>query len=126
MWAQIINVILGLWIMASPDLLSFADPTAADNNHIVGPLIVTFAFTALWEATRSVGKWNIALGAWLLIAPWILSFEDKSALINDVAIGAVVVALSFVKGKITQHFGGGWSALFKDNPEHIEKTRKLS
>ncbi|UII34467.1 SPW repeat protein [Fulvivirga ulvae] len=123
MWALVINIILGLWIMASPDILSFADPVAADNNHIVGPLIITFAFTALWEATRTVGKWNIPLGAWLFIAPWALSFEDKNALVNDMIIGAVVFLLSFVKGKITQHFGGGWIALFKRNPEHIQKTK---
>ena len=123
MWAQVINVIIGIWIMASPDILNFPDPTAVDNNHIVGPLIVTFAFTAIWEATRTVGKWNIPLGVWLIIAPWVLSFEDTTAIVSEMVAGALVTALAMVRGKVTQRFGGGWSSLFSKHPDH-EKALK--
>ncbi|ELR69956.1 hypothetical protein C900_04479 [Fulvivirga imtechensis AK7] len=124
MWAQIVNVVIGIWIMASPGILNYPTPAAADNNHIVGPLIVTFAFTAIWEATRTVGKWNIPLGLWLIIAPWILDFEDNTEIVGEMAAGIVVTALAMVKGKIEQRFGGGWSSLFSKHPEHKKALEK--
>lgn len=124
MWAQIINVILGLWVMASPGILNYPSVAATDNNHIVGPVIVTFAFTAIWEATRSVGKWNIPLGLWLVVAPWLLPFEHTSPIINNMAAGVLIAALATVRGKVEQNFGGGWSSLFKKDPAHEQAVRK--
>lgn len=123
MWAQIMNTIIGLWIMASPYLLDFQSTTATDNNHIIGPLIVTFAITSYWEVTRTVGKWNIPLGAWLLLAPWVLSFESTAAIANDMVCGALVIGFALVKSNIEQSFGGGWAALFHKDPEHEKHVR---
>lgn len=124
MWAQVINTIVGLWLMAAPSALRYADFTAKNNDHIIGPLIATFAIIAYWEATRVVGKWNIALGIWLLAAPWILSYEDTTAIINDMAAGALVVIFAFVKGRIEQQFGGGWSSLIQKNPPHEQAVKE--
>ena len=120
MWAQIINTLLGLYLMASPAIWRFEEavPTAADNDHIIGPVMATFACVAIWEATRNTRWANIPLGAWLLVAPWILGYEQTAPIINDMAVGAAVIAFSLVRGKVTQRFGGGWRSLFKKHPEH--------
>lgn len=114
MWAQIINTILGLWIMIAPGILGYSS-IAADNGHIVGPIIVTFSIVSLWEATRSVRKFNYPFAIWLLVAPWILGYSETSAIISDMAVGVLVIILSSVQGKIENSYGGGWSVLWKDN-----------
>ncbi|MEX0967418.1 MAG: SPW repeat protein [Bacteroidia bacterium] len=123
MWAHAINAILGVWLMASPEVLGFGNPVA-DNAHIIGPVIVTFAVVAWWECTRVVGKYNLALGAWLLIAPWILGYDHNFAIVNDMATGALVIAFSLVKGKIKHSYGGGWSALWQKDTLHHREARK--
>lgn len=117
MRAQIVNIFLGLWVMAAPALLGYG-PAAADNGHIMGPVIVTFAAVAIFECTRPVRKWNYLCGIWLLLAPWILGYEADWAIISDMVAGIAVIIFASVKGTVTSSFGGGWSSLWKSNPEH--------
>ena len=124
MWAQCINAALGVWLMASPGIFGFSN-TIADNDHIVGPVITTFAIIALWECTRVVRTYNIPLGAWLLLAPWILGYDDTTAIINDMAVGALVIVFSLVKGKVEQRFGGGWSAIARSNALHQKEANAI-
>jgi hypothetical protein len=123
MWAQIVNAILGLWLMASPELLGFDNPVA-DNDHIVGPLISSFAIIAIWEATRVVRLYNVPLAIWLLIGPWLLGYEETGASLNDMLVGLFVLILSFVKGKISQRFGGGWSAIWRSDTLHAREAKQ--
>lgn len=123
MWAQVINAILGIWLMAAPGVIGFNE-AAADNDHIIGPVIATFAVISWWEATRVVRKFNTPLGAWLLLAPWILGYDNNLAVINDMAVGALVIAFSLVKGKIEMQYGGGWSAIWKSDSLHAKEAEK--
>ena len=111
--------------MASPGIFGFSK-TIADNDHIVGPLITTFAIIALWESTRVVRTYNIPLGGWLLLAPWILGYDDTTAIVNDMAVGALVITFSLVRGKVQQRFGGGWSAVIKSNALHQKEARTFT
>jgi hypothetical protein len=123
MWAQILNAILGLWLMAAPDLLGYGG-IAADNDHVVGPLAASVAVIAIWQVTRPVRWANLALGAWLLIAPWVLEYE-RSAQLNDTIVGLLLIAFAAIGGKVESHrFGGGWSALWTpgDRSERPART----
>ena len=111
MWAQIINTGLGIWLMVAPSVLSY-DKVGSDNCHVVGPLIVTFAFVSCWEITRPVRKVNYLTGAWLLLAPWILGYDETLPILNDMIVGALVIGFAWVEGKITASFGGGWKSLW--------------
>ena len=117
MWAQIINILIGLWIMASPALLNFGKSTAADINHIIGPLIATFAIIAISEATRAVGQWNILPAVALILIPFIVDF-DSTEKINSIVSGILILPLSFVRGKVTVKTGGGWKSLRQKHPAH--------
>ncbi len=123
MWAQVINAILGIWLMAAPGVFGFDKPID-DNDHIIGPLIATFAVVAFWECTRVVRTYNIPLGAWLLLAPWVLGYENTLATVNDMGVGLLVIAFSLVKGKIENRYGGGWSAAWRDNTLHQREAQK--
>jgi hypothetical protein len=112
MIAQIIVALIGIWLMASPAFLNISG-TAEDMNHIFGPVIASFAVIAWWEVTRNLRYANILIAVWLLISPWLLGYDNNSAIINNVIVGLGVGSLSFVKGKIENHFGGGWISLFK-------------
>lgn len=121
--ARIINIILGLWLMIAPGLFGWSK-AVADNDHIIGPVIITFSFTAMWEATRGMRKWNIPLGLWLLLAPWVLGYDSTWPMVNDMVVGALVIFISRVKGKIESRFGGGWKAIFKSNSLHMREAKK--
>lgn len=123
MWAQVINALLGIWLMASPAVLGF-NGIATDNDHIVGPIIASFATISWWEATRTVRLYNLPLGAWLLLAPWVLGYQETAPILNDMLVGAAVVGLSLVKGKITESTGGGWTTTWKSGGLHEQEARR--
>lgn len=110
MWAQVINTIIGVWLMAAPSYLAYVS-SGENNCHIVGPVIATFAIVAYWEATRGVRKFNYLPGLWLLLSPWILGYESALPIINDMFCGMLVLVFSSVKGKIEGSYGGGWKAI---------------
>jgi hypothetical protein len=112
MWAQLINAMLGIWLMAAPTILGYVGP-ARTNHQIVGPLAVSCAVIALWEVTRPVRWGNLALGLWLLVAPWMFT-DTWGALFNSSLVGLLLMAFALVRGQAEpQRFGGGWSALWR-------------
>ena len=111
MWAQFINMMLGIWLMAAPTIFGYVGP-ARTNARIVGPLAVSCAVIALWEVTRPLRWGNPALGLWLLVAPWIFT-DTWGALFNSSLVGLLLMAFALVRGQAEpQRFGGGWSALW--------------
>jgi len=113
MWPQLVNVALGLWLMAAPAVLNYGRP-ASTSDHIVGPLIATFACIALWEATRAMRWINLPLGLWVLAAPWLLD-APLAGRLSSMLTGTAVAGLSCFGGTVRQRFGGGWAALWRDS-----------
>lgn len=125
MWAQIINAALGIWLMVSAAILGYNDvKIITDNEHIVGPVVASFAIISWWEATRVTRLYNIPLGLWLLLAPWVLGYDNSLATTNSMLVGALVTGLSFVKGKVEGSYGGGWSAVWNSDTMHAREARK--
>jgi hypothetical protein len=86
---------LGIWLCISPWVLHFdLEPTATRAAVITGfVLILTEAVTL--SVFRAWEEWlNVALGAWLIAAPWILAVPDAAATVNFVVVGLLVVALA--------------------------------
>jgi hypothetical protein len=77
------------------------------NFYIVGIAVLAFAAAALM-AFRLWEEWvTLALGAWLLISPWILGFTTSDALMwNAIIIGAIVIVLSAWTLSQEQRTGG--------------------
>lgn len=124
MWAQIVNIIIGLALMVTPAILKF-NKVAANNNHIVGPLVITFAVISFWEINRNVRLFNIVTGCWLILSPFIVAFSSE-ALVTDIASGIAIIIFSLFKSKIKSRYGGGWRSLFQKHPLHTQVIKSSS
>jgi hypothetical protein len=95
-WQDGVNFVLGIWLIASPWVLQYAaQTTPAWNAYAVGVIVAVAALSALlafhqWE------EWvNVALGAWLIVSPWLLGFASLThAVWNQVIVGVVAGALA--------------------------------
>ena len=90
-WQDWLTLILGVWLFISP-WVGFADSTAAAwNAWIFGAVIAAVSAWALAEPQKWEEWVNFALGAWLMIAPFVLVFSPEAAQTwNHLIIGAVV------------------------------------
>jgi hypothetical protein len=98
--------------MAAPAVLGYGGP-AEVNDRIAGPLAVFCAVVAIWGATRPLRRGNLAIGAWLLLAPFVLGYGAAVPTVNSLAVGGGLLAFSLVKGTLDDRFGGGWSMLWR-------------
>lgn len=125
MGTAIFSAIIGLWVMASPAILSMSQE-AANNNHMAGPLAITFAVVAIWEINRNAIKANILIGAWLLVALFLLPYSNTGVLISNAVSGVLLILLALKKRTATQNYGGGWKSLFQHNPPHVQAAERAS
>ena len=103
-WNLVFCATLGVWLMIAPAVFGTTG-AAANNNYLVGALVITFAVIGFGEPSRSARLVNTPLGAWLLVAPWVLSGVSPEAQWNDVIVGAAVILLSIRRGRIEERFG---------------------
>jgi hypothetical protein len=95
-WEAWCSWLLGIWLCISPGPLQFGNEGTATFAAVLTGVVlicievVTVSTFRLWE------EWiSVVLGAWLIVAPWILSFHlNAAATANFVIVGAMVVALA--------------------------------
>ena len=107
--------------MSAPGIFNFSK-TIANNDHIVGPLIISFSAIAICESTRNVRLFNLPLAAWLLFAPWILNYQNNIAFVSDYAVGVFTLLLSLVPLKRKNTFSGGWPAIWQSESIHAHEA----
>jgi hypothetical protein len=95
------------WLMFSRLVLGTGGITA-NNDRLVGALIITIAVCATAEVARPLRFLNLLLGLWLIAAPWLLSGSDASSVWNDIGIGIAVVGLSLRRGTRSKEHYGSW------------------
>ncbi|MEX2324045.1 MAG: vitamin K epoxide reductase family protein [Acidimicrobiia bacterium] len=103
-WNLLASAAVGLWLMASPAVFGTMD-RAADSDNIVGALVVTVAMIALAEVGRAARFLNVAFGAWIVAAPWLLGGGTTASRWNDVAAGALLILLSLRRGPVGERYG---------------------
>lgn len=102
-WQDAVNIVLGLWLIASPWVLGYAaQTTPAWNAYVLGVIIAVAAIAAL-VAFHAWEEWvNVALGVWLVVSPWILGFSGlTTALWNQIVVGVLVGGLAFWSTMVT-------------------------
>lgn len=106
-WTLAASVAIGVFLMFTR--VAFGTSGAmADSDHLVGALAVTVAIIATAEVARALRFVNVAFGAWLVVAPWILSGESTLAAAASVVLGLALIGLSLPRGRRTEEHYASW------------------
>src|SRR6516162_3075039 len=100
-WQDWINYFLGLWVFGSPWFIEHAmigaQPGAGSrgmlNLWVVGPAVILLTTLVINGIVIGAGARLavLALGAWLLLSPWIIGFSGTVPLMwNSVICGALI------------------------------------
>jgi hypothetical protein len=90
--------LLGLYCAVSPWILHYttSQPALATHNLIMGIAIGLLALGFTRAPERMYGlSWAIcAMGAWMIISPWVVGTSpDTGVVLNNIIIGALAVVL---------------------------------
>lgn len=107
---SMVTFLAGAWLAMAPFFRSY--PDAGDGlgrywNDVVTGLAVTVFALARAVSSRH-RPWltvpNVVLGAWLLLAPFVLAYDaGGGAVTNDVVVGLVVLLSSAAATVLSQH-----------------------
>lgn len=103
-WQDPANLIIAIWFFISPWVLAFGYTTAAAgtptvaawNAWILSVLVFLVALTAMGRRAVNGQEWfNLVLGVWIFIAPWVLGFVGApDAAWDHWIVGALVFLVS--------------------------------
>lgn len=119
-WTLLVSTAIGIALMFTRVLFDTSGP-AADNDHIVGSLVVTFSIMAWGEVARPLRFVNIAFGAWLLASPWLIGGYSGAAAAASVFFGIALIWLAIPLGRIVSHFGA-WDRVARTRV-HVPRLR---
>jgi hypothetical protein len=94
---DVANLLLGVFLIASPWLFGFPEGAASQNAALSGFVILVLSIAALtafavWE------EWlNLIVGLWVLVSPWLLGFAGTAAMAVHVIVGAIVAVLAAIE-----------------------------
>jgi SPW repeat len=93
---DVINLILGAFLLLMPMMFGFAsDHVAAPNAWVSGIVIGAVAIAAFTKFAEWEEWINLLLGVWVLVSPWVLSFSAQTtARWAHVGIGLIVAVLA--------------------------------
>ena len=88
-------------------MLPYAGSARKSRTPLKGSLVITFSIIAMAEVSRQTRFINMAFGAWLIAAPWVLQGAGSSAAVwNSIGCSAALIVLSIPKGKIKCSYAG--------------------
>ncbi len=95
-WEDWTNLILGIWLIASPWVFHFATASAAVwNAWISGCVIAVLAAAALYQVQKWEEWTSAVIGIWLVVSPWVLGFSsDPVTTSNAVIVGLLVLCVA--------------------------------
>lgn len=110
-WTSGTNIVAGVWLVAAPFILDYSNIAGAVwNDILVGVIVAILAWIRVGSPllNEGVGWTNLVLGAWLILAPFVIGYSaNTAALWNDVIIGFVVAVLAAMSAVSSQHFEPG-------------------
>ncbi len=110
-WFIIVQAIIGVWLMARPNILPF-NIESANCDHWMGAIIVTLAAVATAEVTRTVRFVNVIAGVIVLILTLIFSSGSSVILISGIVSAVLLIIVSIPKGVIVERYAS-WNRFIK-------------
>ena len=97
--------VLGLFLVVSPWFFSFAHQTTRVEAWAAGLALLVLSVAALIAFVDAEEWLALALGLWLIAAPWLLGFQSAASKIH-VAVGLIVVYLAALELWLVHYDGG--------------------
>lgn len=99
------NVVLGIWLIASPWVFDYSGRAPVLNSLFVGALIAMLAALRLASVHESAGVSgiNLLLGFWTIVSPYASGYAaNKGAVGNNIMVGVLVMTFALWSMRATE------------------------
>jgi SPW repeat-containing protein len=96
------TMLCGVFLVLAPWLFGFIRAEGRIDAEVAGVVLVTLSAAGFLAFADWRGWLKVAVGAWLIAAPWLLGFVDTSAMHVSIAIGIVITFLTLLEIWVAQ------------------------
>lgn len=95
-FADVINLMLAVWLFLSPWLAGFTGVTVAAATAWLTAIAIAIVAIAALARLAEWEEWiNLVLGIWLLVSPWVIGVASiQGAMMSLLLTGVAVAALA--------------------------------
>ncbi len=91
-WTRFATVVLGIWMLVSPETFGYKQDTLMWSDWISGFLLIFFGFLSMSFKCRAWIWGGCFVGIWLQFAPLLFWAHQPVAYLNDTIIGVLAIA----------------------------------
>jgi hypothetical protein len=104
--ALVVSAAIGVWLMLTRMIFG-TEGAMANSDHLAGATLFAISIAAFAEVARPLRALNMPIGAWLIVAPWVLGGASLTASIAGVITGGLLILLALPRGAV-RHTYDGW------------------
>lgn len=103
MWARIVELILSLWLIASPFIFHHKIPFLWGSDWICGVLMGLFALLSFVERLSKMHLLNLAAAFWLIGVGYAIQSDPTApGLENNILVGILLLMLAIIPSHCTR------------------------
>lgn len=104
MWARVVEIMLGFWLMASPFIfrVSNADIESPVNELLSGLLVVVFGFSSFWDRTHWAHFLILAIAFWLIVSGFLAGHPAPPTSQNEILVGILLGMLAIIPNRANE------------------------
>lgn len=91
-WTRFGTVVLGIWLLTSPETFGYLHTGLRFSDWISGLLLIIFGFMSMSYPLRAWIWGGCFVGIWLQMAPLIFWAKEPVIYVNDTLIGVIAIA----------------------------------
>ena len=91
-WTRFATIVLGLWLLTSPETFGYLHTTLRWSDWISGLLLIFFGLLSMKYRYRAWIWGGCAVGVWLQFAPLAFWAQEPVIYVNDTLIGVLAIA----------------------------------
>ena len=122
MWARIVEIMLGFWLMASPFVfrLTETEPKNWVTHLSCGLAVIIFGFASYWRRTKWAHFLTLAVALWLILSGYSAGHPAPPSAQNQIVVGLLLGMFSIVPNQANQ-IPAEWRKFYKDKADGPEK-----
>ena len=111
MWARLIEILLGLWLMASPFV--FRSGGSLTNDVLCGLSVVILGFLSFWNRTAQAHYLSLLVAGWLIGFGYLAGYPAPVSAQNHIIAGLLLGMFAIIPNDVNE-LPAAWRRFYAD------------
>lgn len=104
MWARVVEIMLGFWLMASPFVFRFAqtDTSSLANDLLCGTSAIVLGLMSFWNRTHWAHFLTLIVAIWLIGFGFIGGYPSPPQAQNQIVVGLLLGMFAIIPNRANE------------------------